>query len=67
MPKNNYHVELINAAGCHFDGEDFTNLKQARKWSSGRGQQYLNNKWCDYIVRIFKNNNGVPFLEYRTR
>lgn len=38
--KNTYSVSLINNEGCNFDNAEFTNLKNARSWASGRGGKY---------------------------
>lgn len=64
---NKYLVSLTNKSGATFDNEIFTNLKMARAWAAGRGQTFDNGKWNDYIVRIYKNNEMDPMLEYKTR
>ena len=35
-----YNVNLINNERCNFDNGEFTNLKDAKEWASGRGKNY---------------------------
>jgi len=63
--KNNYKILLTNEQGATFDSETFTNLKEAKKWSSGRGETFNFGKWHKYTVTVFKNEEF--FSEYKTK
>lgn len=63
--KNKYLVSLINYSGCIFDTEEFTNLKKARSWASGRNMTFDFGEWHKYTVSILRN--GEPYMEYLTK
>lgn len=62
--KNNYIVKLINHQGCIFDNGEFTNLRKARKWASGRGETFEFGKFHKYTVHIIKNRKY--YKDYKT-
>lgn len=60
MKKNVYKVEVFNNKAGHvpFDSGEFTNLRKARHWACGRG-----NEWITVVIR----KNGKPFMVYGTK
>ena len=61
-----YKVILKNQQ-CVFDKGEFSGLKAARSWASGRGMEHNkhDNKWEKYTVTIHKDNKLVK--EYKTQ